>query len=178
VAFTNAQKWRTDEVINQIRLTRAQPGATGNVHFSSTVFMQNPDRLDERLASEVYATPALVPASPWLDRTVPPRPVLSTRTEPSSGDLMLDLRSGSDAPAAPGVVVSSTVPPALWVVQSRGDTGWTTTILPGAQRTWTLARRGAALPLDVRVMAVTRVGNAGPAARWDRGTAIRTVDGG
>jgi hypothetical protein len=166
VAFTNAQKFSTDEIINQIRLTRAQPGATGNVHFSSTVFMQDPDRLDERLASEVYATPALVPASPWLDRTTPPRPVLTLRTEPLSGDRVLDLRSGSDEPAAPGVIVSSTVPPSLWVVQRRDGTGWTTAILPGAQRTYLLARAGVALPLDVRVMAVDRVGNSGVAARW------------
>jgi uncharacterized lipoprotein YddW (UPF0748 family) len=166
VAFTNAQKWRTDEVINQIRLTRAQPGATGNVHFSSSVFMQNPDRLVERLASEVYTTPALVPASPWLDRSTPPRPVLTMRTEPLSGDRVLDLRLGSDVPAAPGMIVSSTVPPTLWVVQTRSNTGWGTVILPGSQRTHLLARRGAALPLDVRVMAVDRVGNSGPAARW------------
>jgi uncharacterized lipoprotein YddW (UPF0748 family) len=166
VAFTNAQKWRADEVINQIRLTRAQPGATGNVHFSSSVFMQNPDRLVERLASEVYTTPALVPASPWLDRSTPPRPVLTMRTEPLSGDRVLDLRSGSDVPATPGMIVSSTVPPTLWVVQTRSNTGWGTVILPGSQRTHLLARRGTALPLEVRVMAVDRVGNSGPAARW------------
>jgi hypothetical protein len=165
VAFTNDKKWRTDEIINQIRLTRAQPGATGNVHFSSTVFMQNPDRLDERLMSEVYDAPALVPASPWLDRTIPPRPVLALRTEPLSGDRVLDLRSGTDVPAAPGVVASTTVPPTLWVVQTRTDSGWRTAILPGTQRTILLAARGAALPSDVRVMAVDRVGNSGPAAR-------------
>jgi hypothetical protein len=28
-------------------VTRAQPGATGNVHFSMRVFMQNPDSLVE-----------------------------------------------------------------------------------------------------------------------------------
>ncbi|MDB4899935.1 MAG: hypothetical protein JWN53_1743 [Gemmatimonadetes bacterium] len=165
VAFTNAQKWRPDEIINQIRLTRAQPGATGNVHFSSSVFMQDPDRLDERLLREVYAAPALVPASPWLDRSIPPRPVLTLRTEPLSGDRVIDLQSGTDAPPTPGVTSSTTVPPTLWVVQTRTDTGWTTAILPGIQRTHLLAARGASLPWDVRVTAIDRVGNASPAAR-------------
>jgi uncharacterized lipoprotein YddW (UPF0748 family) len=166
VAFTNAQKWRTDEIINQIRLTRAQPGASGNVHFSSTVFMQDPDQLDERLLNEVYTTPALVPASPWLDRTVPARPVLTVRTEPLSGDRVLDLRSGSNEPAPPGIIVSTTESPSLWVVQARGGSGWTTQVLPGSQRTYLLARAGGAMPVDVRVMAVNRVGSSGPAARW------------
>ncbi len=48
IAFTNSSAWRTDVIIDEIRQTRAQPGATGNVHFSMKVFMQNPDSLDER----------------------------------------------------------------------------------------------------------------------------------
>ena len=165
VAFTNAQRFTTDEILNQIRLTRAQPGATGNVHFSSSVFMQDPDQLDERLLSDVYDSPALVPASPWLDRSIPARPILTPRTDPATGDRLIDLRSGSDEPAKPGVTVSTTVPPSLWAVQLRGVTGWTTSIIPGTQRTITLATRGGPLPLDVRVVAVNRVGTAGPAAR-------------
>jgi hypothetical protein len=135
--------------------------------------MQDPDQLDERLVSEVYATPALVPASPWLDRTIPARPVLSMRTEPLSGDRVLDLRSGSTEPAPPGIIVSTTESPSLWAVQTRDNARWTTQILPGSQRIYLLARRGDALPLDVRVMAVNRVGSIGPAARWEATTPAR-----
>jgi uncharacterized lipoprotein YddW (UPF0748 family) len=165
ISFTNAQKFSVDEILNQIRLTRAQPGATGNVHFSSTVFMRNPERFTERLAREVYDEPALVPASPWLGRGAPARPVATLRTDATTGARVVDLRAGVAAPAPSGAVVSSTESPWQWVVQIRGAHGWTTTILPGTSRAFVVAPRGAAMPLAVWVTAIDRVGNASPASR-------------
>jgi uncharacterized lipoprotein YddW (UPF0748 family) len=173
VAFTNAQKFSVDEVLNQIRLTRAQPGATGNVHFSSTVFMQDPDRLDERLATEAYAQPALVPASPWLHPHPPARPVVTLRTDAATGARVVDLRSGVEAAGPPGVVVSTTEAPWQWVVQSRYASGWSTTIFPGATRGFVAAARDVAMPLDVWVTAIDRVGNASPAVRVGSGVTAR-----
>jgi uncharacterized lipoprotein YddW (UPF0748 family) len=160
VGFTNSSAWRTDEIIDQVRRTRAQPGATGNVHFNMKVFLDNPDSLDERLVREVYSAPALVPASPWLDRRTPALPMVAVRSDSASGDWVLDLRAGAE-PTDPPIVRE----PWLWVVQTRADTGWTTEIVPGTEHRRVLARRGAPQPADVRVMAVDRVGNAGPVAR-------------
>jgi uncharacterized lipoprotein YddW (UPF0748 family) len=157
VGFTNASAWRTDEVIKQIRLTRAQPGATGNVHFNMTVFMKNPDSLNDRLVREVYGEPALVPASPWLDRHVPAAPRAVVRTDATSGARVLDLD--------PGIGTAESSAPWLWVLQTRTAEGWRTQILPATERVALLAPRGGTAPLDVRVTAVDRVGNAGPAAR-------------
>jgi uncharacterized lipoprotein YddW (UPF0748 family) len=165
VGFTNAQKFSVDEVLNQIRLTRAQPGATGNVHFSSTVFIQNPERLNERLLQEVYAEPALVPASPWLRGRPPATPVVAVRTDAATGARIVDLRSGVGASSPGGPVVSTTESPWQWAIQTRGAAGWSTTILPGATRGYVVAAQGAAMPLDIWVTAVDRVGNASPAAR-------------
>jgi uncharacterized lipoprotein YddW (UPF0748 family) len=155
VGFTNASAWRTDEVIKQIQLTRAQPGATGNVHFNMTVFMQNPDNLNDRLLREVYGEPALVPASPWLDRHAPAAPRAVVRTDATSGARVLDLDPGASAPESSA--------PWLWVLQTRTAEGWRTQILPATERVALLATRGGTPPLDVRVTAVDRVGNAGPA---------------
>lgn len=151
VAFRGASAWRTDEVLQQIRLTRALKGkpATGNVHFSMTVFMQDPDSLNERLLHEVYADRALVPASPWLDDRAPARPSISLRQVPATSASTLEL------------VPASTSDLWLWVVQARSANGWMTTILPGAQRKIPFTTR----PIDVRVMAVDRTGNTSPAAR-------------
>jgi uncharacterized lipoprotein YddW (UPF0748 family) len=157
VGFTNASAWRTDEVLEQIRLTRAQPGATGNVHFNMSVFMKDPDSLNERLVREVYGEPALVPASPWLDRRAPAVPRVAVRTDATSAARVVDLD--------PGVAGPATSAPWLWVLQTRSAEGWRTQLLPASQRVALLAARGAAVPLDVRVTAVDRVGNAGPAAR-------------
>jgi hypothetical protein len=149
VAFKGASAWRTDEVLEQIRLTRALKGkpATGNVHFSMSVFMQNPDSLDARLVREAYAERALVPASPWLDDRAPAAPTVSVRTD-----------------GVPGVIAdltpASTRDVWLWVVQSRSADGWTTQILSGAQRKVAFPTR----PLEVRVRAVDRTGNESRAA--------------
>ena len=168
VAFTNAQRFSVDEILNQVRLTRAQAGASGNVHFSSTVFMRNPGQLDERLARELYTEPALVPASPWLHGRAPAMPVVSLRTDGATGARVVDLRSGVDAPRGGGTVTSTTEPPWQWVIQSHGPFGWATTILPGVTRGVVVAPRGEAMPLDVWVTAIDRVGNASPPARAGR----------
>jgi uncharacterized lipoprotein YddW (UPF0748 family) len=170
VAFTGASAWRTDEVLEQIRLTRAQPAATGNVHFSMKVFLENPDSLDERLMSEVYTGPALVPASPWLGRGAPARPEVAFRSDGASGDWVLDLRPGSNGADGNGGVthpadLDGARAVALWVVQTRTSDGWTTKVVPGTERLHVLGPRSAAAPMDVRVIAVDRVGNASPTAR-------------
>jgi hypothetical protein len=129
------------------------------------VFIQNPERLNERLLQEVYAEPALVPASPWLRARPPAAPVVAIRTDAATGARVLDLRSGVAAPSAGGAVVSTTESPWQWAIQTRGAGGWSTTILPGTARGYVVAPRGAALPMDIWVTAVDRVGNASPASR-------------
>jgi len=166
VAFTNAQKFSVDEIVNQVRVTREQPGASGNIHFSASVFMQDPDRLDERLLQTVYAEPALVPASPWLHRHPPARPVIALRTDAGTGARIVDLRAGVDAPGTPGVVTSTTESPWQWVVQTRAaDGAWSTTILPGASKAFVLAARGVPMPAETWVTTIDRVGNASTPAR-------------
>ena len=161
VGFTNSAKWPVSEIIEQIRLTRAQPGATGNVHFNMTVFTQNPDSLDERLLRESYSEPALVPASPWLARPEFAAPDIRIRTDLASGDSVLDLRPG--AISLPGADASRASRVWLWVVQKRTPSGWTTQILPGSNSSHLLG--GGSLPLDIRVTAIDRVGNGSPIAR-------------
>jgi uncharacterized lipoprotein YddW (UPF0748 family) len=56
-------KWPGEEIANQVKATRAQPGATGNVHFSMRAPMANKGGITDALKA-VYAEPALVPASP------------------------------------------------------------------------------------------------------------------
>jgi uncharacterized lipoprotein YddW (UPF0748 family) len=166
VAFTNAQAWRTGEILEQIRLTRAQPGATGNVHFSMKVFQQDPDALDERLLAGPYAQPALVPASTWLSVGTPPAPAVRVRNDPRAGRLMLEVAPTPQAPVPIGFGGTSTVSttPWLWVVQTRTDAGWTTEVVPAAVRSRPLSARGAASPREVRVTTIDRLGIASPAA--------------
>ena len=158
-----AKGWRAQEVLDQVRLTRAQEGATGNVHFSMLAFLVDPDSINERLTSDVYAAPALVPASPWLDHTPPAAPKIR-------------LAGGAPAPAVgAGPGPEEPAPPAelllerggkeaafLWAVRTRADpaAGWSTEIVSGATTRVPLAPGVR----DVVVTAVDRSGNeSGPA---------------
>ena len=161
-----AFRWPTSEIIEQIRLTRAQPGATGNVHFSMKVFFENPDALNERLVAGPYAQPALVPATTWLGVGTPVAPTISVRNDAASGRPMLEIRPTAQPPVAIGVGGTSTVAttPWLWVVQTLGESGWTTEIVPAAVRARPLAARTASAPREVRVTMIDRLGVASTAA--------------
>src|ERR1043165_3830797 len=69
-------RWDPQEILNQIRLTRKQPGASGHIHWNMKSLMRS-SALDEALEREVYTQPALVPASPWLDNARPEKPRLT-----------------------------------------------------------------------------------------------------
>jgi hypothetical protein len=157
-------QWRTSEILEQIRLTRAQPGATGNVHFSMKVFFENPDALVERLAAGPYAQPALVPATTWLSVGSPTPPTIGVGA--SGGRAMLEILPTARAALPIGVGGTSSVSstPWLWVVQSRGESGWTTEVVPAAVRSRPLAPSGATQPREVRVTAIDRLGVASAAA--------------
>ncbi len=142
------QSWRAGELLRQIMLTRANAGAGGNVHFSMRTLMRNRDSLSDLLASGLYAEPALVPTSPWLDSIAPVAPVVTVTKDDSSWDQVLHFRPG-DAEH-----------PWLWTVRVRSGAEWRTTIVPGTTQSfrWT-TEAGEARPSDIWVTAVDRAGN-------------------
>jgi len=152
--------WPASEIVEQIRLTRAQAGATGNVHFSMKVFLDDPDGLNEKLMAGPYAQQALVPATSWLGVGTPPAPSLGVHTDATTRRPILDIQPTAAPPVPVGVGGSSSVfsTPWLWVVQTRSDAGWTTEIVPAAVRSRPLAARGADTPREVRVTMVDRLG--------------------
>jgi len=70
----NEKPWPLREILDQIDLTRRQPGATGNVHFSMKALLPGVSTLGAQLERGPYVEPALVPASPWLDDEPPDAP--------------------------------------------------------------------------------------------------------
>ena len=136
------------EILDQIRITRATPGVSGEIFFSSKAFSDNPDSLNERLARDSYAQPAVVPASPWLDHIVPAAPQSIARLDMLTGQMVIDFDP------AQGEAL-----PWEWVMQARTPAGWTTQVIPGWRNTFVLANTGEHSPDDVRVYAVGRTGN-------------------
>ena len=133
------ENWKPEEIALQIDLTRKEKGATGNVHFSMVVLMKDERGMAELLSKETYQQPALVPASPWLEDSVPEPPVATRQ------GMSLTLRAE--------------VEPWLWVIQVKSSTGWKTSILPGDHQLCELSELGSSH--DVTLVAVSAVHRCG-----------------
>ncbi len=136
---SKAGTWPAEEFANQVRVTRKQAGAGGNVHFSMKALVNNQSGVATALR-EVYSEPALVPASPWLGGKKPPVPKAALR-KPEAG-------TGMEVVFPTGPV------PWLWIVQfARGST-WTTRVAPGVSKTIAVPDVGRVL-----VRAMDRLGS-------------------
>lgn len=144
---SSSASWPASEIVYQIKTTRGMAGATGDIHFSMAALMENRGGLAQTLQSGLYAAPALVPASPWLDAAPPLPPGVLFQTDPLTQVSALTWQGLGDAP------------PRLWVVQTRTAGVWTTQILPGAQTSLSFPPLAPAKPPDlIAVSAVDRCG--------------------
>ena len=105
--------WPADEISYQIRTVRGSAGATGTIHFSARALMDNRGGIADQLLSGVYAQPALIPASPWLNDKIPGQPTV----QKSSDTVSWTAATGGE-------------PAWQWVMQLRHGKEWTTQILP------------------------------------------------
>jgi uncharacterized lipoprotein YddW (UPF0748 family) len=141
--------WLADEILNQIALTRAQPGATGNVYFSMRTLMADADNLPRKLISGPYASRTLVPPSPWLDSVPPLSPIVRAGWDATRQSSTLSLEpQGAEQTW-------------LWLIRTRVGDAWTTDVVPGLQRFYAIPRADSGAPAnEVVVSAVDRTGNA------------------
>ncbi len=143
--------WRTPEIVAQVESTRAQRGATGNVHFSMKALLDDVDSVGTVLARGVYAERALVPSSPWLGAKAPAAPKVVVKSTDSDGETTIGV-----SPVGKDVV-------RWWLVQVQADGVWRTVVLDGAVRTARLPdllREWSGVGDLVAVSAIDRVGNA------------------
>ena len=111
----NTKNWLPREILNQIKLTRELSGGTpGEVFFSMKSLLQNRAGLAADLAKGVFAEPALIPQSPWLEDNFPAQP---------------KLKVGANASLTWSATGAQ--PIAWWVLQTRLQDHWRTFILPG-----------------------------------------------
>jgi len=144
-------KWKPEEIVRQISLTRHQPGASGNIHWNMKALLRN-SSLAEALQNESYAQPALVPAVPWLDNSRPPKPIVSMQVSDSGSRPVLTWRpSGSETIS-------------VWLVQAKVAGKWNSEILPGRTSNYTVQ---GSKPDLIAVTAIDRSGNASPPATFE-----------
>lgn len=147
----SARRWQPQEIINQIRLTRKQPGANGHVLWNMRSLARN-QQFDEALEKEVYQQPALPPPAPWLSRSRPGKPKVAAESQGGATKVYW-------APADPGKT-------SLWVLQTQTAGHWNTEIISGALTSQTV--KGPA-PETIALTAVDRYGNASSPAVLGQG---------
>ena len=158
--------WAPDELLEQIRLTRAA-NAGGDIHFSMRALMPangvrrdsvlvgvatqppaqaNAAALADRVRAQLYAEPALVPASPWLSTARPARPSAAVRADSATTERVVRLTPGDGKRVA------------WWTVRVLEGGAWRSWVLPGAQRRLVVSGVGETGPIRVLVTAVDRYG--------------------
>jgi uncharacterized lipoprotein YddW (UPF0748 family) len=144
------------ELAAQIRLTRHQTEAPGNLLWSVKPLLQNKRGVSAELARTVYDQSALVPAFPWLDGQGPQKPSLSA--EYTRGGWTFNWRPARGEATW------------LWLLQRKTGSVWQTEILPSGRHSRRFQIQDG-FPAMMAVRAVDRCGNlSAPAilARTDR----------
>jgi hypothetical protein len=140
-------QWPAREIVQQIQVTRDQPGSGGNVHYNMGALVRDTDRLASALATGPYGLPALVPASHWLSARNPVAPLV-TRSEGSSVTTLRVTPAG----AADG-------DQRWWLVRARYPDGWRAKLVPAAAQMVRLpADRTGRTPDLIAVSAIDRAG--------------------
>ena len=140
-----ATAWDVDEILNQVRIARDTPGSSGAVHFSMKCLMTDRNGVAPALKDGPYKSPALVPASSWLDDQTPSKPNVSAH---ASGD-------GIHVTWSPGWGEK----PWLWAVWEKHGDQWRFHVYPGPGAVLILtaqAPSASALWIDVEMKGSAR----------------------
>jgi hypothetical protein len=126
--------------VQQIRYTR-EIDPPGQVFWGMKSLMPNHTGLAEKLQSEIYTSPALAPATPWLAGTnaPPAQPLLTVAA--GTGSVKLDWAA------------TDTTRLHAWLMQRRVNGHWLTDILPATRTSCELAGR----PELIAITAVDRM---------------------
>ncbi|SEG08415.1 glycoside hydrolase family 10 protein [Paenibacillus sp. UNC499MF] len=88
-----------DELPDQLKFNARSAGKiSGSILFSLKDIRRNPLGFRDRLNTELYASPALVPPMPWLGSTAP-QPPEALSAESTTDGVRLDWREGGGSPA-------------------------------------------------------------------------------
>ena len=136
-------RWKPDEIANQIWLTRKQSGDAGAIFWGMKNLVNN-RVLANAIAHNIYVQPALIPTSPWMTTTHPPPQMPRLWAKNLGNTVKVSWEAGGN-----GTIRQ-------WVLQTKSGNQWTTKILQPGYASVTLNG-----PIDaVAVTAVDRMSRA------------------
>lgn len=134
-------KWKPEEILNQIQITEKQAGSDGYIHYHMKTLLRNSKGLSTELA-KIHSQPALLPPMTWMSQKKPDSPKLSVLR--ASDWIQIQWKTSSKI--------------AWYVLQKQNGANWTVEIVPG-ERTVDILDKNEN-PNTVAVTAVDHFGNA------------------
>jgi len=158
--FTSKIKTEADALENfsQVMITRGMvPDDPGNVHFSMKALQKNYSGIADILLSGPYASPALIPPSPWLDDQAPAAPLVELEHRDGQVHIHWLHEDRSDV--------------AHWIIYLRRGKTWEYQILTADQESRVVphvirAEDGMTPPRVLDQVAVTAVDRLGNESAW------------
>jgi uncharacterized lipoprotein YddW (UPF0748 family) len=130
-----------EEIPNQIKVSREiSKGTAGVIHWSFKSILNDKGGLATKLEQGLYAKPAVIPASPWLETKGPGKP---------------ELRLFGKNQASWKTTGKEDI--SVWVLQTKSKDNWATTILGADTLKWNL-------PEGIEVASITAIDRCGLAS--------------
>ena len=147
----NRTNYPAQQIVDQVTVTRKQPGASGNIHFGLKMLLRNGGGIADALRKDVYSNVALSPASPWLS---------NARAAPIKMEVQEQWR---------GILIDWQADPSMrfWLLQTKTTNGWSAEVLPASQTRHSLKEHP-------ELVAITGIDKYGTASRPT--TAARVVN--
>jgi uncharacterized lipoprotein YddW (UPF0748 family) len=137
-SYNVGRTWKPEEIVNQVRLTRKQPGATGHIHWNMRRGLMAPNGLSAALERQVYQLPALTPSVRANPAGLVPPAVRLTVTEQGKGVRV-------------SWPIQQRTPVARWLLQWRVNGAWTSRVL-GPNTTWWAWETSRPEAISIRLM--------------------------
>jgi hypothetical protein len=144
VILEGSAHWDPPEIVRQIRVTRRNAGADGNIHFSARAVTPADHGMGETIRRDVYDTPAVIPESAWIDVESPGSPRAVLVADPDGVRLEIEPTTGADV--------------RVYAVNVMDGQGWGLELLPGESASMLV-------PEDARAVVVRAVGRTGRVSR-------------
>jgi uncharacterized lipoprotein YddW (UPF0748 family) len=144
VSDGTSSAFATNEIADQIALTRTRAAGTGHLLYNTTSTLKRAVGPVVNSVAPLYGTRALVPAYPWLDSAAPPAPAVSVTAR------TITITPGAGEAAR------------WWYLRYRSGGSWATRVLFGEQRSFSATDNVE----RVLVNAVDAAGNSSSAASW------------
>jgi uncharacterized lipoprotein YddW (UPF0748 family) len=139
--------YSVEQIVSQVFVARHLPGSSGTIHFSMIALLQNREGIADELKKTAYPTPALVPATTWIDNDAPLAPALDVRENRDRTAITVRITPGAGEAAS------------KWTIYTRRGEEWSMQVVPATQTEVVIADDAKAPINAIAVAAVDRCGN-------------------